>query len=89
LIQNNLDGREGTAMLGRDKEGDAVVDCRHHTNRTRRSSQPSLKLQPNTPKPKRVFEVGRGVGSRIYNANKFVFRDTKDPRGKQMVSRTT
>ena len=30
LIQNNLDGREGTAMLGRDKEGDAVVDCRHH-----------------------------------------------------------
>ena len=29
LIQNNLDGREGTVNAG-DKEGDAVVDCRHH-----------------------------------------------------------
>ena len=56
MIQNNLDGREGTAMLGT-KRG-----------RSRRLPTPPApgdvvslhsNYNPNTPKPKRVFEVGR------------------------------
>ena len=59
MIQNNLDGREGTAVLGTKRGAQSQTA---DTTRTKRSSQPSLRLQPNNPKPKRVFEVvGWGV----------------------------
>ena len=46
----------GATILNFNGEG-AVVDCRHHPHQG--SSQPSRRQRPNTPKPKRVFEVAR------------------------------
>ena len=61
LIQTNLGGREGTAMLGT-KRG------RHpHPGR----SQPSRRQRPNTPKPKRVFEVARRCDEETVSRNIF------------------
>ena len=55
MIQNNLDGREGTVMLGKRTEGAQswTADITH----TKRGSPPSLRLQPNTPKSKGDSEV--------------------------------
>ena len=58
LIQNNLDGREGAAMLGT-KRGRSRRLPIPPAPREVVSSQPSLKPQPKTPKPKRAFEVAR------------------------------
>ena len=56
------------------QRGGAVVDCRHHPHQ-----EPSLRLQPDTPKPNRVYsvlEVGKWCDEEA--AAREMFRDTKD-----------
>ena len=51
------------------QRGGAVVDCRHHPHQG--SSQPSRRQRPNTPKPKRVFEVARRCDEETVSRNIF------------------
>ena len=63
MIQNNLDGREETAMLGAKRGAQSpTADTTH----TKGSSQPSFRPPPtNSSKTHKIFEMARGCDEDI------------------------